>query len=246
MRIKLVFLILFSALCINSITAQDNNKKITITGVVLDSDKEPIVDAIVMIDGKKTRTITDTEGKYKIRVLPTSTKIGIFTFGYGICEEDIFGRTKINFNFESVPSLKLDNRNAGITLSGRRKVPSGEESVDVGYGHLKKKDLTIDISFIDGTDKKYATYHSVLEMIIREVSGVRQVGNGIIIQDAGNLFGAVSPLIIIDGLEGLTLDDVQPIDVASISVLKGTAAAIYGSRGYGGAVIIKTKSYDEY
>jgi outer membrane receptor protein involved in Fe transport len=53
-------------------------------------------------------------------------------------------------------------------------------------------------------------------------------------------------LIIIDGIAGGTLDDVQPISVASISVLKGTTAVIYGSKGYGGAIIIKTKTYDEY
>src|ERR1035437_1722082 len=246
MRIKLVFLILFSALCINSITAQKNNKKITITGTVLDAGKEPIVNAIVMIDDQKTTSITDSKGNFKIKVNPTGSKIGIFTFGYGIREEKINGRTQINFNFENEPYWKLYGRSSGMTVLGGRNIASGEESVEVGYAHMKKKDLSTDIDYIDGTNKKYASYSSVTEMILREVSGARRMGNGIIIQGSANLFGPVGPLIVIDGTFGGSLDDIPPSSVESISVLKGTASAIYGSRGYGGAIIIKTKTYDEY
>jgi TonB-dependent starch-binding outer membrane protein SusC len=246
MKIKLVFLIFCTSLSFSIVVAQKDNDKITINGTVLNADREPIENAIVMIDGVKTRTVTDSKGNYKIKVESKTIKIGIFTFGYGLQEENIYGRSRINFNFENQPSWKLHGREGGISVLGTNKVPVGEESVEVGYAHMKRKDITTDISFIDGTNKKYASYSSVREMILREVSGVRQVGNGIIIQNAGNLFGAVSPLIIIDGVAGGTLDDVQPISVASISVLKGTAAAIYGSRGYGGAILIKTKTYDEY
>jgi TonB-dependent starch-binding outer membrane protein SusC len=245
MKTKLVFLIFFSILSSGRVIGQKDNDKITINGTVLNADREPIENAIVMIDGLRTRTMTDSKGNFKIRVASTAVKIGIFTFGYGLKEEDIYGRNRINFNFENQPSWMLHGRDGGISVLGRNKVPVGEESVDVGYAHMKRKDITTDIDFIDGTNKKYASYGSVREMILREVSGVRQLGNNIIIQNAGNLFGAVGPLIIIDGIAGGNLDEVQPIEVASISVLKGTAAAIYGSRGYGGAIIIKTKTYDE-
>ena len=250
MRIKLIFLILVSALCINSITAQKSNKKITITGTVLNSDKEPIVNAIVMIDGQKTTSVTDSKGNYEIKVKPTGSKIGIFTFGYGICEESISGRTRINFSFETVPYQELHGRSSGIMIGSDRKIASGDEAVEVGYGHIKRKNLAYDIGYIDGTDKKYASYTSVAEMIRREVSGVRVLGREggytIIIQDACNLGGSVSPLIIIDGTIGGSINDITPSSVKSISVLKGASAAIYGSRGYGGAIIIKTKTYDEY
>lgn len=250
MRIKLVFLILFSALCVISITAQTNEKKISISGIVLDANKEPIVSAIVMIDGQKTKTITDYEGKYKLRMSPSASRIGIFTFGYGVYEESIFGRTQINFNFETVPYQELHGRSSGIMIGSDRKIASGDEAVEVGYGHIKRKNLAYDIGYIDGTDKKYASYTSVAEMIRREVSGVRVLGREggytIIIQDACNLGGSVSPLIIIDGTIGGSINDIPPSSVKSISVLKGASAAIYGSRGYGGAIIIKTKTYDEY
>ncbi|MGC1390474.1 MAG: TonB-dependent receptor plug domain-containing protein [Bacteroidales bacterium] len=250
MKIKLVFLIFFSILSVSSLIAQKDDNKIAIKGTVLNADKEPVVNAIVMIDGIKTRTITDSKGNFRITVAPTATRIGIFTFGYGLHEEDIYGRTRINFNFENPPSWILHGRDEGISVLGSRKIASGEESVDVGYAHMKKKDITTDISFIDGTDKKYASYSSIAEMIWREVSGVRVLGTPgnyiIIIQGSGNLLGNVPPLIVIDGMPGGSINDIQPSSVASISVLKGTAATIYGSRGYGGAILIRTKTYDEY
>ncbi len=246
MKTKLFFLILLSGFCFNGITAQEKSQKITIRGTVLNAEKEPIVSAIVMIDGKKTKTITDSKGDYKIRVVPTASKIGIFTFGYGIQEENINARSLINFKFENQPSWILHGSGGGISVLSSRKNSSGEEPVNVGYAHLKKKDVTTDIDFIDGTDKKYASYNSVIEMILRGVSGVRRQGNGIVLQNSANLFGAVSPLIIVDGMTGWSLNDIQPAEVKSISVLKGTAAAIYGSRGYGGVIIIETKTYDEY
>lgn len=246
MRIKLIFLVLFSALCVISITAQTNEKKISISGIVLDANKEPIVNAIIMIDGQKTRTITDYEGKYKLRVNASASRIGIFTFGYGIYEESISERTRINFNFETIPYEALHGRSSGIMIGNDRKIASGDEAVEVGYGHIKKKNLAYDIGYIDGTDKKYASYSSVTEMIIRNVSGVRLWRGQIIIQSSANMFGYVSPLIIIDGTFGGSINDIPPSSVKSISVLKGASAAIYGSRGYGGAIIIKTKTYDDY
>jgi TonB-dependent SusC/RagA subfamily outer membrane receptor len=250
MKIKLVFLIFCSVLSFSNLIAQKDNNKITIYGTVLNADREPIENAIVMIDGVKTRTVTDSKGNYKVKVAPTTTKIGIFTFGYGLQEEDIYGRGRINFNFENQPSWKLHGRDGGISVLGNQKIPVGEESVEVGYAHMKRKDITTDISFIDGTNKKYASYSSIAEMIWREVSGVRVLGlpghYTIVLQGSGDLFGFASPLIVIDGMPGGSINDIQPSSVASISVLKGTAAAIYGCRGYGGAIIIKTKTYDEY
>ena len=246
MRINLVFLILFSTICHCSITAQSGKNKITITGTVLDVDKKPIVNAIVMIDGQNTRILTNSTGSYKIRLTPDKEKIGIFTFNIGMQEEYIRGRTQIDFNFPVSVTQKSYERNAGLLIKNRNnEIPDGEQAVDVGYAVIKKKYIGMDIGFIDGTKIKYQSYPTVADMIIREISGVRRSGNGIIIQNSGNLFGAVRPIIIIDGMPGGRLDDVAPYMIKSISVLKGNSAAIFGSRGYGGAIIIRTKTYDE-
>jgi TonB-dependent SusC/RagA subfamily outer membrane receptor len=255
-----VFFLLF-ALSVSSLTAQKSINKITITGTVLDGNDSPVVDAIVLIDNRKTKIRTDSAGNYKIKVKADASRIGIFTFGNGYFEEEINGRDRINVSFRTVAFHHYRNNAEGeedsygnhfnssdygnMELHGRT-VASGDEAVDVGYATMKKKYLTTDITLIDGSKKKYASYSSVYDMIQREVSGVTVMGKSVIIQGSSNLFGFVGALIIIDDMIGGSLDDVQPSQVKSISVLKGTSAAIYGSRGFGGAIIVRTKSYDDY
>jgi len=184
-----------------------------------------------MIDGQKTSSLTDIEGKYRVKVKPDASTISIFTFGHGTFEDSIKGRTRINFNFEKIAPQQLTEQD----------VTPGEQGVNTGYGMVKKKNLTTDIDKIDGTDKKYASYHSIGEMIQRQVAGVRVNGSTVVIQDSKNLWGSIPALIVVDGVYMDALPDINPIYVKSIEVLKGTSAAIYGSRGYGGAIVIKTK-----
>lgn len=233
MKIKVLFLILLSVLTFYSLSAQKSNKKVTITGIVLNSSKQPIANAIVMIDGEKTSSLTDFQGKYKIKVKPNAAKLGIFTFGSGIKEEEISGRTEIDFTFgvsKSQPHQSAD-----------QTVTSGQQGVNTGYGVVKEKNLTTTVDKIDGTDKKYASYPSIADMIQREVSGVRINGSSVIIQDSKDLFGSVYALVVVDGVYMNELPDISPSTVKSIEVLKGTSAAMYGSRGYGGVIVIKTK-----
>jgi TonB-dependent SusC/RagA subfamily outer membrane receptor len=82
-------------------------------------------------------------------------------------------------------------------------------------------------------------------MIQREVSGCRISGGSVVIQESKDLFGSIPALIVVDGVYMDDLPEIPPTSVKSIEVLKGTAAAIYGSRGYGGAIIIKTKIQSE-
>src|ERR1035437_3109114 len=135
MEIKLIFLILLSTLSINSITAQKSDKKITLTGTVLNADKEPIVNAIVMIDDQKTNSVTDSKGNYKIKVKATASKIGIFTFGHGTKEEVINGRTQINFNL----GIRALPQPRDSTISKEKK------EINIVYGIIKKKTLTPDV-----------------------------------------------------------------------------------------------------
>ena len=235
MKTKLFLFLLLSFLCVNSISAQKNTKKITITGTVLNNAKEPIANAILMIDDQKTNSVTDSKGNYKIKVKPDAQKIGVFTFGSGIREEAIGGRIKIDFNFAT----------AGTQPPPDQTVAPGEEGVGTGYGAVKKKNLTTDINKIDGTNKKYASYSSITDMIQREVSGVRISGGSVVIQDSKNLWGSVPALIVVDGVYMDALPDIPPTSVKSIEVLKGTSAAIYGSRGFGGAIVIKTKNQND-
>lgn len=231
MKIRIIFLVLLSALCFNNLTAQKNNKKITITGTVIDATNLPIMNAIIMIDDVKTNSVTDAQGTYKVKVKPTAAKISVFTFGHGTFEDSIKGRTQIDFKFSGTA---MQNQT-------EQPIPDGQRGVSTGYGTIKKKNVINETGSIDGTNKKYASYRNMADMITHEISGVRISGNSVIIQDSKNLWGAVYALIVLDGVYMEELPDIPPVNVKSIEVLKGTAAAIYGSRGSGGAVIIKTK-----
>jgi hypothetical protein len=231
MKTKIFFFILLSVLFLNSATAQKSSNKITITGTVLDSNGNPVANAMVMIDGVNTSSMTDSKGVYKIKVKSNAQKIGIISFGNGLVEAVIGGRSEINFKFSKSTLNQQPDQN----------VSPGEEGVNTGYNYVKKKDMTSPATQIDGTDKKYASYSSVSEMITRETSGVKYTGSSYIIQDSKDFFGSVPALLVLDGVYVDNFDGISPTSVESIVVLKGSSAAIYGSRGYGGAIVLKTR-----
>lgn len=227
---KSIFLFLITVLSIGSISAQKTTRRIEIKGNVLDVYNSPVANAIIMLDDQKTGTVTDSRGNFTIRVKPGISKISVFSFGNGTLETAIKGRKVINFNYSSIaaPQSNLNLMN-------------GEQGVNTGYGVVKKKNLTTDVNKIDGTNEKYASYSSLQEMIQREVSGVQVNGNEVVIQGSQNLLGNVHPLIVLDGVYMDQLPDIPPVTVSSIEVLKGTSASIYGSRAFGGAIVIKTR-----
>jgi hypothetical protein len=231
MRIRVFFSFLLSFLLLSSATAQKSSNKITITGTVLDESENPVVNAMIMIDGVKSSSMTDSKGSYKIKVKRTAQKIGIISFGSGLIEEAINGRTEINFKFSA----------STLQQQPDQTVSPGDEGVNTGYNYVKKKDMTSPANKIDGTDRKYASYGSVSEMLTRENSGVKYTGNSYIVRDSKDFFGSVPALLVVDGVYVDNFDGISPSSVESIVVLKGSSAAIYGARGYGGAIVLKTK-----
>lgn len=234
MRIRTLFLILLSLLCIQNIDAQ-KAKKIKITGTVLGIDKEPISNAMILIDGEKTNSITDLKGKYSIKTKADAGTIMIVTFGNGTFEDSIKGRTEIDFNFSTI----------SVGTAKDAEISVADEAVNTGYKIEKRKYSTNNISKIDGTDQKYRSYSNIYDMIQREVSGVRVTGETIVVGDSKNLWGYIYPLLLVDGIEVPTISNISPSSVKSIEVLKGSSAAMYGTRGYGGVIMITTKNGTE-
>jgi TonB-dependent SusC/RagA subfamily outer membrane receptor len=214
-------------LALNSVTGlygQKSGKKITITGFVVDASDTPVADAIIMIDGEKTGNTTNNKGYYKIKVKPENKKIGVFTSANGIIEEVLDGRENINFAFKSsIPYEKID---------------PGDEPVDIGYQKVKKKDLMVPVGEIDGTKSKFASYNSIYDIIRREVPGVYVNGTTIMIRNVGSINADTEPLFVVDGVPVSSIENIHPLDVKSISVLKGSAASIYGTRGSNGVILI--------
>jgi TonB-dependent starch-binding outer membrane protein SusC len=230
LNILFIFFIVFASFQVSY--GQKKNHKISITGTVLDADQKPIANAIILIDGKNTEKFTDSKGCYKIKVKSSATRIGIFTISGGATEENINGRTLINFNLGSSGPVQELNRNNS----------AGEEEIELGYGTIKKENLTSPVGKIDRTDKQYTPYNSIYDMIRGEVAGVEVKGKSIKIQGAFSYLSSTEPLFVVDGVTVPSIDHVLPQTVKSIEILKGSSASIYGTRGANGVILIKTKS----
>jgi len=235
MKIKALLLILFTLLAAVNLQAQKKNARILITGTVTDASNRPVMNAIVMIDGQNTSSMTDAAGRYKIKVSPSAKTIGVVSFVNGIREEAIDGRTMINLSY-AVSSVNPQDDQA---------VHESDPGLHTGYNVQKRSDATTPGKTIEASASKYATYTSVYEIIDREVSGVRISGTQIVILGASNLFGQVPALLVVDGVPVNDFNGISPATVESVSVLKGSSAAVYGTRGYGGAVVVTTKKRND-
>jgi TonB-dependent SusC/RagA subfamily outer membrane receptor len=164
---------------------------------------------------------------FRIKVKPSNSTIAIFTTPNGILEEKLDGRKTINFKFEgSVPVQIVENNPL-------------DEVVDIGYGSVSKRSMTGTVNKIDGTNPKYASYRNIYDMIRGEVAGVQVMGNSIRIQGVGSLNLSTEPLYVVDGMVVSSIAEIQPYNVKSIEILKGSSASIYGSRGANGVILIK-------
>ena len=223
LRVTTLMVILLFVIFTNITLAQKSGKRMKITGSVADAGMYPVVNAIVMIDGQNSSTLTDSHGNFKIKVPANTKRIGILSFGNGFIEENIDGRSRINF--------RLGDKAVLLPPEAEAKLDNGDEAINTGYGYLKNKSVSNEISKIDGTKKKYASYHSIQEMIQREVSGVRIINDEVVIHDSRNMQGFVEALIVVDGTPDADLSNIKPATVESIEVLKDASASIYGTRG---------------
>lgn len=206
-------------------------QRITITGVVTDANKEPLIGASVLEKGTSNGTITDIDGKYSISVLPTST-LHFSYVSFKPQEVTINGRTSINITFQE--DLELLN-----------------EVVVIGYGTLDKKELTSAISHISSKDFLSISSVDPSMLIQGKVPGVSITNTAaadpnnqatIQIRGISSRSAGLGPLIVIDGIPGGNLTNINANDIASMDILKdGAASAIYGTRGSNGVIVITTK-----
>ena len=223
---RMMLLVLFMALLAPmSVWAQN----IQLTGVVTDTSKEPIIGASVVEKGTTNGVITDYEGKFTLNVSSNATII-ISYVGFQTQEIAINGKTHI----ETI--LKEDTEVL-------------DEVVVVGYGTMKKSDMTGAISSVDVEELTKRTTTNPAEALQGKIAGVNimksggNAGAGVQIKIRGvKSFGDNQPLYIIDGFPG-DIENVNPQDIQSMEILKdGAAAAIYGSVAANGVILITTKN----
>ena len=203
-----------------------------ITGKVTDASGTPLPGVTVVIKGTGSGTITDVDGNYFLSNV-SSDAILMFSFvGMKAQEFTIAGKQQINVIMEE-EAIGLD------------------EVVAIGYGSVKKANLTTAISSIKQEAIENRPITSISEAFAGQLAGVTaQQKNGvpgedlsIKIRGTNSINSGVSPLYIIDGIPTTTLQSINPNDIESIEVLKdASASAIYGARGSGGVVLIKSKA----
>jgi len=117
-----------------------------------------------------------------------------------------------------------------------------EQMVNVGYGSVKKSDLTSSVSSVDMKDMELQSYNNIYDYLQGKVAGLIVTSDHrIIIRGINTIYASTDPLILVDGVEVHDLEFLHPGDVKSVDVIKDGSAAIYGSRGANGVIIITTK-----
>ncbi|MBR4352385.1 MAG: TonB-dependent receptor [Bacteroidales bacterium] len=205
-------------------------QNVTVKGKVSDSNGEPVIGVTVMLNGNNTvGSLTDANGNYSITV-PANSTLSFSCVGFATQEERLNGRTVIDVVLQEDTEF-LD------------------ETVVIGYGTQKKRLLTGATINITGdeiqrqntTNALGALYSSVPGVNIVQSSGLPGAGYSITVRGLGTT-GSASPLIVIDGVAGGHLDDLNPADIESIDILKDAAsAAIYGARAANGVVLVTTR-----
>ena len=221
-----LFLSVMLAVCATGAFAQN----VTVKGKVTDSRGEPVIGATVMLSSNQTvGALTDMDGAYSITV-PSNSTLSFSCVGFASQDVNVEGRSVID-----------------IVLSEDAEFL--EETVVIGYGTQKKKLLTgatINISGDDiqrqnTTNALGALYSSVPGVNITQNNGLPGSGYTITVRGLGTT-GSASPLIVIDGVAGGHLDELNPADIESIDILKDAAsAAIYGARAANGVVLVTTR-----
>ena len=205
----------------------------TVTGVVTDAGGNPIPGAVVMIKGTNTGTSTDDAGKYTITALPSQTLVFI-SMGMEQMEYRVGSRTRLNVELHDDTTF-LD------------------EVVVVGYGAQKKIHVTGSVAAVSGTELKKSTATNVSQSLVGKLPGIitqqslGQPGSdqvSILVRGYSSYNDAGTVLVLVDGVER-DMNQVNPADIESISVLKDASAAIYGMRGANGVILITTKRGDE-
>jgi len=233
MKTRTLVLILAVIIAGGQAIGQKKPKSFTVTGTVTDTSMVPVSGALIVVDGESTGVFTRANGMYKLKLKPDVRSVGAYTAD--------MGSVATLWDGSSVINLVLDGR-IGL-LNFTPEPPESEMKIDVGYGTKRKKDLTTDVGYIDGQDDVNASYTNIYDMIRGKVPGVQVSGNKITIRGINSINLSSDPLLVVDGVVVSSIDHISPRQVRSISVLKGSDAAIYGSRGAGGVILITLVGY---
>ncbi len=205
-------------------------------GKVTDVNNQPLPGVTIVIKGTTNGTISDMDGNYNLKLNDASTDVIVASFiGMESQEIAVLGKTVINVVMKD-ETTQLD------------------EVVAVGYGTVKKRDITGSVTSVKGNDLKEVPVADAVQAMQGRMAGVQITSNEgspdadmtIKIRGGGSITQDNAPLYIVDGFPVSSLNDIPSSDIESIDVLKdASSTAIYGSRGANGVIIVTTKSGKE-
>lgn len=228
--ILLAFACLFSLSISAKVSSSSFVDKI-VTGKILESQTgQPLEGVSVILKGTTTGTTTDAQGAFRLSVPDAGGILVISSTGYGSQE--------ISIGSQASFSIKLEHSTVGL-----------EDIVVIGYGTQKKKEVTASVASVKSENFVKGAVNDAGQLLQGKVAGLSIATQGgdpvansqIILRGINSINASSSPLILIDGIPG-NLRTVAPEDIESIDVLKdGAAAAIYGTRGTNGVILITTR-----
>ena len=202
-----------------------------ITGVILDKTGETVIGASVLVKGTTNGTITDVDGNFTLNNVQENAVLQVSFVGYKTQDIALKGQSNVKVTLEEDTEV-LD------------------EVVVIGYGSVKKSTLTGAVAKMDTKgiqDRPLARPETALQgqlagVTVRTTTGEPGADMQIRVRGAASVNANSDPLYVVDGVPMTTLSGINPADIASIEVLKDAAsAAIYGSRGSNGVVIVTTQ-----
>lgn len=233
-------LVLLSALSLfgGGVLFAQTADRIDVSGTVVDRNGEPVVGASVVVIGTMKGTITDADGAFYLSSVAKDATLSADLLGYKTVSLQLSGRSRVNIILED-DALAL------------------EESVVVGYGQMKKSDLTGSVASVKPEKLTDIPANSIDGLLQGRVAGVQVINSSqdpgasstIRIRGNSSLNGSNAPLVVIDGFpygDAGDLKQINPQDIVSMEVLKdASASAIYGSRGANGVILITTRKAKE-
>ena len=221
---------MFSAsllLCSTAAMAQSQK-----SGVIKDANGEPLIGVTVLEQGTSNGTVTDVNGRYTLKTTKPNAKLKVSYIGY---------------------ESQVITPGQSVTLSSNDATLN--EVVVVGYGTMRRKDVTSSITTVNAKDLDKGVYTDPAQMLQGKVAGLVISSSGdpngsssITLRGSSSLREgeAMQPYYVIDGIPGMDISMVAPDDIESIDVLRdATATAIYGSKAANGVIIITTKKGTE-
>lgn len=207
-------------------------QNISVSGRVTDSSGSPLPGVSIVLKGTTTGTITNADGYYNLPNVPSNATLMFSFVGMKSQEIAVGGKNTVN--------VSMEEETVGI-----------DEVVAIGYGTMRKQDVTGSISQAKGSDLVKSQNFSALDNLRGKVSGVNIYSNSgqpgayqsrVVIRGLSTINSSSDPLYVVDGVMMENFGLMNPNDIESIEVLKdASAAAIYGARGANGVILVTTK-----